>query len=100
MSAKWSLLPLLLGAFCMAAPLAAQPPRRVPPAEFARPPARAASDLDDAVAAVRERVGGRVLSAETQEEGGRRLHVIRVLTPDGRVRRVQVDGASGRLLDR
>jgi uncharacterized membrane protein YkoI len=98
MSVSWSLIPLLLGALFMAAPLGAQSPRYPPPAEFARPPARPAQGLEEAVNQVRERVGGRVLSAETQEGDGRPRHVIRILTPDGRVRRVQVDAASGRML--
>ncbi len=54
--------------------------------------------LDSAVAAARERTGGRVLSAETRQEKGRPVHYIRLLTPDGRVQRVRIDARSGRRL--
>jgi len=89
-SAKWSAVSLLLCALCVAAPASAQPPGR-----GARPPS---PELDDAVANVRGRVKGRVISAETQEQDGEPRHVIRVLTPDGRVRRMQVEGGSGRMV--
>ncbi|HEB95476.1 MAG TPA: ribosome biogenesis GTPase RsgA [Sedimenticola thiotaurini] len=54
--------------------------------------------LDSAVSGVRQRSGGRVLSAETRQEEGRPVHYIRLLTPDGRVRRVRIDARSGRRL--
>lgn len=45
--------------------------------------------LDDTVAAMRLR--GRVLSAEEQEREGRPVHAIRLLTPEGKVKRIYVD---------
>ena len=47
--------------------------------------------LDDAVSLVRRRVEGRVLAAERR----RGLYRVRVLTPDGRVRRFRVDPLTG-----
>jgi uncharacterized membrane protein YkoI len=47
--------------------------------------------LDAAVAKVRRETGGRILSAETVNQGGRRVHRIKVLTPDKRVRIINVD---------
>ena len=41
---------------------------------------------------------GRVVRAETVDRGGRRVHQIRVLGSDGRVRTVRVDASSGRVL--
>jgi hypothetical protein len=57
------------------------------------PPLFARDDLslDRAVQQARERTGGRVISAETREEDGRMFHNIRILTNDGRVRRLQYD---------
>lgn len=52
--------------------------------------------LEQAVAKARERFNGRVLAAETQPQAGRRIHVIRILTPDGRVKNLRVDAATGR----
>ncbi|MCB1859834.1 MAG: PepSY domain-containing protein [Gammaproteobacteria bacterium] len=49
------------------------------------------TELDAAVSRARAKTGGRVLSAETRELNGRRTYVIRVLTDDGRVRRLQMD---------
>ena len=45
--------------------------------------------LDDTVAEMRQR--GRVLSAEEQQRDGRPVHAIRLLTPEGRVKRIYVD---------
>lgn len=48
--------------------------------------------LDEAVSEVREQHDGRVISAETRRRGdGQDTHNIRILTPDGRVRRYQID---------
>lgn len=46
--------------------------------------------LDSAVARIRKQTGGRVLSAETKNEGGVQVHYIRVLTRDGKVKRLRV----------
>jgi uncharacterized membrane protein YkoI len=52
--------------------------------------------LDDAVSLVRSRRDGKVIRAETRYSDGRPVHYIRVLTPEGRVYTVVVDGVSGR----
>ncbi len=52
--------------------------------------------LDQAVEEARDRYPGRVLSAETKNRGGRESHKIRILTNDGRVKRINVDAESGR----
>ncbi len=46
--------------------------------------------LDEAVEQVRDDTKGQVLSAQTVTVAGRRIHRIKVLMPDGRVRIVQV----------
>ena len=53
------------------------------------------TSLDQAVDQVRRNTGGRVLSAETDRRGGHSVHRIKVLTPDGQVRYIQID-ATGR----
>ena len=55
-------------------------------------------DLNSAVAQVRAQTGGRVLAASTVYIDGRQVHVIRVLTRDGRVRTFRIDAQSGRRL--
>jgi uncharacterized membrane protein YkoI len=55
--------------------------------------------LDQAVQQARERIGGRVISAETREKNGRRFHNIRILTNDGKVRRLQYDAGDERRSD-
>ncbi len=66
----------------------------------ATPRARLVQDgplsLEEAVRLVRRRFEGRVVSAETRDVNGRRVHVIRVLD-DGRVRDIRVDAATGRI---
>lgn len=58
-------------------------------------PARARLSLDQAVAMVESRYGGRVVKAERKGEGERATYRIRVLTEDGRVLDLRVDPASG-----
>ena len=62
------------------------------------PPERGYRSLDGTVSRLRERTGGRVLSAETRQLDGRATHFVRILTPDGKVRRIRVDARSGRRL--
>jgi len=47
--------------------------------------------LEQAVEEVRAETGGRILSAETVTKKGRTVHRIKVLTPDHRVRVVNVE---------
>ncbi len=51
--------------------------------------ARAGMSLDQAVSQVRQETGGRILSAKTVTENGRRVHRIKVLMPSGRVKIVR-----------
>lgn len=52
--------------------------------------------LDEAVARVRNRIDGEVISAKTRYENGRPVHYIKVYDR-GRVRTLRVDAASGRI---
>ena len=52
-------------------------------------------DLDEAVALVTERLPGQVLRAETEQQDGRTVHRIRVLTDDSVVRTIVVDEYDG-----
>jgi len=52
--------------------------------------------LDSAVSNARKRTGGRVLSAETKNKDGREVHYIRILSDDGKVKRLRVDARTGR----
>lgn len=94
-----ALLPGLLGCFLKAGPLAASPLEYF---GFPRYLVQNADNsdssisLDEAVSRIRERTNGRILAADTLQVEGRRIHRIKVLTERGRVRRLQVDAASGR----
>jgi hypothetical protein len=48
--------------------------------------------LSQAVEQVRRQTGGRILSAETKLQGNREVHLIKVLTEDGKVRTHKVQG--------
>ncbi len=48
--------------------------------------------LSQAVEQVRRQYNGRIVSAETQVNGNREVHVIKVLTQDGKVKTVRVPG--------
>jgi uncharacterized membrane protein YkoI len=54
--------------------------------------------LDGAVSRIREREGGRVLSADTEQDNGDKVYRIRVLTKEGKVKRLRIDARSGRTL--
>lgn len=43
-------------------------------------------------------INGRILGVQTIVENGRTLYVYKVLTPDGRIRYVKVDSATGQHL--
>ena len=58
------------------------------------------TSLEEAVSEARGRHPGRVLSAETDRRGGRESHRIRILTRDGRVKRLDMDAESGRFQKR
>ncbi|HZW58745.1 MAG TPA: hypothetical protein VFE85_00510 [Woeseiaceae bacterium] len=50
--------------------------------------------LSDAVERVRRQYQGRIVSAETERRGKREVHVIKVLTDDGKVKTVRIQGCS------
>ena len=56
--------------------------------------------LDEAVSRVRRQGNGKILSAETVRVDGRPVHRIKVLTQDGRVKRLLIDAQSGRSVAR
>ncbi|MCU7810437.1 MAG: PepSY domain-containing protein [Candidatus Thiodiazotropha sp. (ex Notomyrtea botanica)] len=58
--------------------------------------ARGGLSLDQAVRQAKERVDGRVISAETRENNGQRTHNIRILTDDGKLRRLRIDAGGER----
>ena len=49
---------------------------------------------EQAIEQVRRQYGGRIVSAETRREGNREVHYIKVLTSDGTVKTVTVQGRS------
>ncbi len=51
-----------------------------------------AMSLSEAVDKVRRETGGKVLSARTEINSDREVHIVKVLTGDGRVRVVRVSG--------
>jgi uncharacterized membrane protein YkoI len=67
-------------------------PDRAPDTRIAQ---RGSLSLAQATAIAQGRFQGRVVRAETVQEGGRTVHVIRILGDDGRVRTVRVDAESG-----
>lgn len=66
---------------------------------FAAKPQKAMSQ-NQAVAIARGKAPGRVLSATTGEKGGRRVHSVRILSDDGRVRHLRIDAVTGEVLRR
>lgn len=58
--------------------------------------ASAEMSLDQAVEQAKQRLGGRVISAETRERDGKRIHNVRILTKEGKVRRLRINAEGGR----
>lgn len=61
-------------------------------------PAWADVSRDDAAATVQKTSGGRVLAVEKTERDGRAAWRVKVLTPQGEVKVVLIDAATGRSL--
>jgi hypothetical protein len=55
-----------------------------------------ATSLDQAVSRARRQTKGQVLSAETIRVDGRKIHRIKVLTTNGRVKRINIDAIPGK----
>lgn len=53
--------------------------------------------LDQAVEMAQSRFRAKAVKAETVNDGGRRVHQIRLLSPDGKVWTVRVDAQSGNM---
>jgi uncharacterized membrane protein YkoI len=51
--------------------------------------------LDEAIALVKKKHVGTVVRAETIQQGDRTIHRVRLLTPDDRVRTIEVDAQTG-----
>ena len=60
-------------------------------------PVYAQLTVDQAVAKVQRELGGRVLSADSESRDGQIRYRVKVLLPDGRVRIVYVDAATGQV---
>ena len=67
-------------------------------AMLATSPAWADVSRDEAAARAAQAAGGRVLSVDKGESGGRTVWRIKVVTAQGEVRIVLVDAASGRVI--
>ncbi len=85
MPGKKPLCLLLLSLLLATSPLTAQPLRLA---------ASQGVSLEQAVAQVKKQTGGRILSAETYKLQGQRIHRIKVLLPDGRIRVVKIKAGS------
>ena len=68
------------------------------PAARAEMHAHGGMSLDAAVQMVQQRYKARVVRAETRQENGRTVYVLRLLNADGKVWTVRVDADSGEVL--
>lgn len=55
--------------------------------------------LDEAVKQIIEGTYDKILGAQTELIDGKEVHVIKVLTPDGRVRYYRIDAETGQLVN-
>ena len=71
--------------------------------QLAHPPATGQSQgisLDEAVRRARQQHRGKVLSAEAVRIDGRKVYRIKILTKDGRVKRIHIDARTGQTVSR
>lgn len=92
---RMKLMVSLLAALLLAATLAPAEARREARSERHETRRQDGLSLDEAVARVRRDTGGRVLSAQAREDRGHTTYRIKVLLPNGAVRVISVDAASG-----
>lgn len=55
--------------------------------------------LDEATKAVLKKIKGKVLAAKSETIDGKTIHIIKVITDEGRVQHFKVDAETGRLLN-
>lgn len=60
----------------------------------------AALDSNQAAEKIRNQQGGRILDVKTVDDKGKRVHLIKILTPDDRVKQFKVDQKTGNLIDK
>lgn len=65
-----------------------------PQATDAQATQRGCTTLSQAVEQVRRRTNGRIVGAETRMSGNREVHVVRVLTDDGKVKTHRIPGCT------
>lgn len=85
----------LLFSASASARIVAQPADLVPEVFVATPVQRGGMSLQQAIALAQQRYQGRVVRAETKSQNGRRVHEIRILGDDGRVRTVRFNADGG-----
>lgn len=56
--------------------------------------------LDEAVRRAKQQHKGKVLSAETIRVDGRKVYRIKILTKNGRVKRIKIDARTGQIISR
>ncbi len=54
--------------------------------------------LDDAVKKINQQGNNKVLATKTESEKGKSVHIIKVLTPAGRIQHIKVDAESGKII--
>jgi uncharacterized membrane protein YkoI len=64
----------------------------------ARKEAQAGISLDQAVQMAQSRYGAKAVKAQTVDRGGRRVHQIRLLSPEGKVWEVKMDAVTGSIV--
>ncbi|MGH8214899.1 MAG: PepSY domain-containing protein [Rhodanobacteraceae bacterium] len=85
---KFRVLPrVLAGALCLCAAvaLARKPPPAAPPSSPPRP-----ASLEQAVKQVQHQTSGHILAADTIQHGQGKVYRVKVLTPQGQVRVMQL----------
>ncbi len=87
---------MLVLAFAMAPAAAADFERSPPRLDSFLVAQQDGPSLSEAVEMVRRRCNCRILSAETRTNGNREVHIIKVLTEDGKVRTERIPGRSTR----
>jgi uncharacterized membrane protein YkoI len=84
----FAIVSVVTGACAVVAPALAEPPGRASAGTHVM-------SLDEAVSMAERRFQARVVRADSQQENGRTVYVLRLLNESGRVWTVRVDAATG-----